>query len=57
MCRLSVQGRVSRADHRHILDDMLHVPVRDQQPSRTVLTVFTQEQAVSSGVKVEDTVR
>ena len=52
-----VQSGVSRDDHRHIIDDMLHVPVRDQQPSRTVLTVFTQEQAVSSGVKVEDTVR
>ena len=42
--RPSVQSGVSRDDHRHIIDDMLHVPVRDQQPSRTVLTVFTQEQ-------------
>ena len=35
-----VQSGVSRDDHRHIIDDMLHVPVRGQQPSRTVLTVF-----------------
>ena len=35
-----VQGRVSLDDHRQIFDDMLRVPVRDQQPSRTVLTVL-----------------
>ena len=32
-----VQSGVSRDDHRHIIDDMLHVPVRDQQPPRTAL--------------------
>ena len=43
---------MSRDDHRHIIDDMLRVLVRGQYSP-----FFTQEQAVSCGVKVEDTFR